>query len=390
MHHELLVIFMIPVIVVLAVLGVVLWQVRKQRRFTNRLGEALGAVRSKGQMNGTHDGIAYHFRWHPGSGNTPSYLRVFVDCSSPGRFRVVREGTLERFFLKLGIASPIRTGDTAFDQEFYILSNETDFASGYFHDPQKRQAVMEMFRMGFTEVKHDGKVMEARWSPFAMSDDVDPQVITAPLPQLSFLAKIEGTPFPYQPLALAPQGISWKSQRAMAFAVPILLLVTGFVALIWGQVNFEPLDGGSLFLESLKFSVPALIVFSWIALRLLRGRSGSHRELLAVLGLSLVAFPLCGFGGGVAANGWLDTSQPMVHQAMVLKKVVTRNKNSTDYHLQLRSWRSPTDTEKLTVSKRVHDRVTPGKTVITVLTKKGYLGYEWWVSYGIAEGKVSQ
>jgi hypothetical protein len=56
----------------------------------------------------------------------------------------------------------------------------------------------------------------------------------------------------------------------------------------------------------------------------------------------------------------------------------------------LRSWRSPTDTEKLTVSKRVHDRVTPGKTVITVLTKKGYLGYEWWVSYGIAEGKVSQ
>jgi hypothetical protein len=389
MPSELLVIS-IPAIIALVVLGIVLWQVRKQRRFTNRLGEALGAERSRGQMNGTHDGIPYHFRWQPGSRNSPSYLRVFVDCLSPGQFRVIREGALERFFLKLGIASPIRTGDTAFDQEFYILSNETDFASGYFHDPQRRQAVVDIFRMGFTEVKHDGKVMEARWSPFAMSDDVDPRVVTAPLSQLSLLAKIEGTPFPYQPLAFAPQGISWKTKRALAFAVPILLLLTGFVALIWGQVNFEPLDGGALFLESLKISIPALLLFSWIALRLLRGRSGSHRELLVVLGLSLLAFPLSGFGGGVAVNGWFDTSPPLVHQAMVVKKFSTRSKNSTNYHLLLRSWRSPTDTEKLSVSKRLHDRVAPGKTVVTAVSKKGYLGYEWWVSYGIADGKVLQ
>ncbi len=341
-------------------------------------------------MNGTHDGIPYHFRWHPGSRNSPSYLRVFVDCPSPGQFRVIREGALERFFLKLGIASQIKTGDMAFDQEFYILSNETDFASGYFHDPQRRQAVVDIFRMGFTEVKHDGKVMEARWSPFAMSDDVDPKVITTPLSQLSLLAKLQATPLPYQPLALAPQGISWKTQRAMAFAVPILLLLTGFVALLWGLTSFEPLDGGGVFLDSLKVSIPALIIFSWMALRLIRGRSGSHRELLVVLGLSLLAFPLGVFGGEVALNGWLDTSPPLAHQAMVVKKVITRNKNSTNYHLLLRSWRPPKDTEKLSVSKCFYSRVTPGKTVITAVTRKGYLGFEWWVSYGIADRNVLQ
>lgn len=369
--------------VVLIVLGIVVWRLRKQRRFSRRLAEALGAEKSRGQMNATHDGISYHFRWHAGDRNSPSYLRVFVDCVSHGQFRVIREGALERFSLKLGIASQIKTGDLSFDQEFYILSNETDFASGYFHDPQKRQAVVDIFRMGFTEVKHDGKVMEAKQSPFAMSDDVDPKVITAPLPQLSLLAKIEGTPFPYQPLALAPQGISWRTLRAVAFAVPIVLLLTGFVCTVWGLTSFEPLDSGTLLLDSLKISLPVLVLSLWLALRLVRGRSGSHRELLVILCLSLVAFPLAGFGGEMVLNGWFDTSPPAAYQAMVVNKYMTRNKNSTSYYVRLSSWRKQSGTEKLGVSQSFYNRVTPNKTMVTAVTRKGFLGFEWLVSYGI-------
>jgi hypothetical protein len=385
MSHDAIVISIIAA-VALVVLGAVFWRLYKQRRFTNRIAAALGAEKSGRRMNATHDGISYHYHWNPGSRNSPSYLQVFVDCMSSGRFRVIREGALERFFTKLGISSQIKTGDAAFDQEFYILSDETDFATGYFSDPQKRQAVSDIFGMGFTEVKHDGKIMEARMSPFKMSDEVDPVGITAPLTSLNLLAAMPSTPFQYHPYELSPQGANFKMLRIVAFAVPILVSIAAIVTLVWGMAVFEPLDGVTLFLDSLKYSVPALVLFSWLAVRWVRGRSGSHRELLVILGLSLVAFPLAGFGAQTSLNGWLDASPPVSHQALVVKKYSTKNKNSTSYYVSLRSWREANTVEKLSVNEAFYHRVTPGKTVITAVTRAGHLGFEWWVSYRIVAG----
>jgi hypothetical protein len=385
MSHDALVISIIAA-VILVVLGALLWRLYKQRRFSKQMAAALGAEKSGRRMNATHNGISYHYHWNPGSRNSPPYLQVFVDCISSGRFRVIREGALERFFTKLGISRQIKTGDAAFDQEFYILSDETDFATGYFSDPQKRQAVSEIFAMGFTDVKHDGKIMEARLSPFKMSDEVDPAVITVPLASLNLLAAMPSTPFQYHPYELSPQGANFKMLRVVAFAVPILASIAAIVTLVWGMAVFEPLDAGALFLDSLKYSVPTLVLFLWLAVRWVRGRSGSHRELLVILGLSLVAFPLAGFGGQTSLNGWLDASPPVPHQTLVVKKHTTKNKNSTSYYVSLRSWRDARTTEKLSVHEALYNQVTPGKTVITAVTRAGHFGFEWWVSYRIAVG----
>jgi len=58
-------------------------------------------------------------------------------------------------------------------------------------------------------------------------------------------------------------------------------------------------------------------------------------------------------------------------------------KSGTHYHVWLRSWREQHGMEELTVPDSFYRRVTAGKTVITVVTKKGYLGFEWLVSYDI-------
>ena len=61
-------------------------------------------------------------------------------------------------------------------------------------------------------------------------------------------------------------------------------------------------------LHSLKYSLPTFLVFMYVSVRLLSGRSYSHRDLSALFFLSILAFPLSGIGLEMFLNGMLDTT----------------------------------------------------------------------------------
>jgi hypothetical protein len=176
-----------------------------------------------------------------------------------------------------------------------------------------------------------------------------------------------------------PEPSTWKLKRLFAFAFPILLTVTGIAAMIIALSSYKPLDKGKVFVDSLKFSLPLLVLFTWFSIRLLKGRSSSHRELIAVFFIALFAFPLAGFGYSGFLNGVLDDSSPAVHQVLVLNKYYKRSKNKYSYYAVVNSWRKQESEEKLRISKSLYNYLQPGSSTITITTKPGKFGFEWIV-----------
>jgi len=353
---------------------------RKRRRVLDLLAQKVGAVGSGRKFTAVHEGVPYRYEYFPGSGNSPSRFQVATDSPLEGSFKIGREKAFDRFSKNLGIAREIQTGDPDFDREFYISSSDEEFARGFFSDAQRRQAVRDVFRLGFTEIKLDKKGMEAVLTPFPLREDIDPSFLPAAAQLLIRLAQDPSVS--YVPPAYI-EDPSWKTRRIAAFAIPSLLLVAGTASWIWGGAEFTPLDPEDVFLDSLKYSLPGLGIFLWWAVRALVGRSTSHKELLVVLVLSLAGFLVAGGGAETLANGILDTSPHSGHEARVLQKYVTRSKNSTTYHVQVESWRSPTQPETISIRSSDYGRIQPGRTTVLAVTKPGRLGFEWLVAYEI-------
>jgi hypothetical protein len=223
--------------------------------------------------------------------------------------------------------------------------------------------------------------MKAICTPFLLQYERPHDFVTRAVSQLTELST-DVPQVPQTPL-IAMGG--WKTKRNIAFAVPALGLLAGGLLWVLGFIDYPPLDSLSVFLDSLKLSLPLLLLFLWLAVKLVRGRSTSHHELIGIGILALFAFPLSGMGIETFFNGWLDGSPPLPHTVDVLDKTISRSGKKTDYNLVLESWRPGRQTEKLEVSSRVHHRVVPHQTQVYIETKPGHFGFEWRVSYRVLE-----
>jgi hypothetical protein len=355
-------------------MAVVLILVKKKRSTTApRSGGRQTSVFKPGRWQGRHEGIDYDWQYHRGSQNSPSYLLVSVNCQSPGSFKIKKESAFDRFFKKRGICCEILTHDTAFDDKFYITTNTVNFTGLFFGKSQKRKIINEIYDKGFKEITHNGKVIMARWSPFRSGKNFDMKLIEEIAVLLDQLTK----DIPLAPTATAFDSTGWKAKRAAAFAVPILLEILAITALVLGLSKYTPLDGWSLASSTLQLSIPLLLIFFWMAVQLLKGRSSSHRELIVVAVLSIFGFLLAGAGFGMFFNGYLDTAPPVNHETLVVGKYISRSDKSTSYYARVESWRKEGDTETLKISKYEYNRIIPHKTETTVTTRPGKFKYEW-------------
>lgn len=375
-------IFVLVSVLITTTIAVILVLVKRKQLASgapSRPGVGETAMVKPGRWQGKTEGVDYNWMYHRGSRNSPSYLSVTMDCQSPGSFKITKETGFDRFFKKLGICIEIKTHDTEFDDKFYITTNTVNFTNLFFSKSQKRRIINEIYDKGFNEISHNGKVMMAKCSPFRPGKQFDMTVISEIAALLDQLTK--DMPIAPTPQAFASTG--WKVKRAVAFAVPVLLEMLAVTALVFGIVKYTPLDGWQLGLSFLKYSIPPLIIFLWLAAMLLKGRSSSHREFIIVVFLSFFAFILAGPGLGIYLNGYLDKSQPVIHETVVLSKYISRSKDSTTYYANVESWRADGGIEAIRVSSYDYDRIIPRKTEITVTTKPGKFKHEWLVGYKV-------
>lgn len=367
------ILLMVSVGILLAVLSKRRRQKEEDQRITN--DEETIPRGTSGER--TFEDVTYHFKHFRGTDKAPPYFSITIPCVSSGAFKIALETKFDRFFKRLGVCVEIETHDPEFDDTFYITTDTIPFTRACLEKSENRQSIKALFALGFNNLKHDGKSIVLTWQRFPRKQLMAISVME----QAAALVVGMGRNLEKVITHKSDESRAWKSKRLMAFVVTGFLLVSGITALIAGLRMYKPLDPGKIFLGSLVFSLPLLILFTWTAINLLRGRSSSHRELITVFLISLFAFPLAGYGYRVFFNGALDDNPASVRQAEVIRKYWTRNKNSTTYYAVVESWRLNRDEEKLRVSKGFYDRIRARSTAITVATKPGRFGYEWIVSY---------
>jgi len=331
------------------------------------------------EITDTCNGTDYYQLFTPGGKNVPSSYKIKIECSSSGFFCIGRETGFDRFFKSLGIANEIQSGDKDFDNKFFIETDAVNFTRTYFMSSEKRRAVDSILDHGFTKVEHDGKTMTAICSPVQFKKPLDETVIQKVVSSLILLAQ-NINEHPGEDIAQLNKG--WKAKRTVAFTIPVLLYIVGIPTFLIGLFNYTPLDKWALFLTTLKYSVPSFLLFLTVAVKLIKGRSTSHRELIIILILSLISFPGAGMGLGTFLNGWLDQSAATPHLAIVMKKYTTSSKNGKNYHVVLKSWRENKYSESLRVSSSEYGRAKPDKTRMRIVTKPGHYGFEWIFATG--------
>ncbi|MCP4150151.1 MAG: hypothetical protein GY757_20560 [bacterium] len=364
----------IALILISVIITVIVTLVRRKRKMEeSSAGKNTLAKGASGEN--TYEGVSYSYKHFSGTDKAPPYFKITIPCSTKGNFKIKKETKFDRFFKKLGVCIEIETHDPSFDDAFYITTDTILFTTRYLEKSEKRRSIEALFNLGFNELKHDGNVIIVTWTNFPRGKLMEKELMEQAVTQLAVL----GRSLPDIPSFEEPGSSSWKYKRILAFVLPGLLLLTGLTALILGAIYYKPLDKAPIFLDSLKYSLPLFILFTWFSLYLLKGRSSSHRELIAVFFISLFAFPLGGVGYEVYLNGALDKNPPAVHKTILLNKYFSKNKNSYTYYAVVKSWRHE-DVERLMVSKRFYDYMEPGRSRVTVTTKPGKFGFEWLVS----------
>lgn len=381
MRQEMLPYIIISVIAIIFIINAIVIKMvtkRKRRKATAAAAPDGPDTVGKGASGeGTHEGITYRYKHFRGTDKAPPYFSITIPCATTGAFAVKPETKFDRFFKKLGVNVEIDTHDPAFDETFYITSDTIPFTCRFLEKSENRNSIRELFSLGFNQLKHDGKTLIATWQNFPRRTRMETATMEKAVAQMAVpvhnLPKITT----YE----TEESSAWKLRRLFAFALPILLTVTGIVAAILSFTTYKPLDPGKMFVNSLQYSLPLFVLFTWFSIHLLKGRSSSHRELIAVFFIALFGFPVAGFGYTGYLNGSLDDNPPAVHDALVVNKYYSKSKNKYSYYARVDSWRETDTTEKLKVSKGYYDSLQPGKSVITVTTKPGKYGFEWIVDY---------
>ncbi len=381
MKQEMLPYIMIGVILVIFIvitLGVM--QTIKRKRRLAAAAKAKDGPETVGPGSSgesTHEGITYYYKHFRGTDKAPPYFSITIPCPTAGAFAVKPETKFDRFFKKLGVCVEIDTHDPTFDDAFYITSDTIPFTRSFLEKSENRRSIQALFNLGFNQLKHDGKNLVATWQNFPRRTEMETATMEKAVEQLAVPVRHLPKITTYE----TEESPAWKLRRLFAFAFPILITVTGIVALILTFTTYRPLDPGKMLVNSLKYSLPAFVLFTWFSIHLLKGRSTSHRELIAVFFIVLFGFPAAGFGYSGYLNGALDNNPPAIHDALVIKKYYTKSKSNYSYYARVKSWRETENTERLGVSHRYYKSLEPGKSVIAVTTKPGKFGFEWIIGF---------
>jgi len=363
------------IIILIAIALAVTKTMKRKRQQQAELLEGPEMVAKGASGEGIFEDTTYRYKHFKGTDKAPPYFSIMIPCASSGAFTITPETKFDRFFKKLGVCVEIETYDPDFDDAFYINTITIPFTRGFLEKSENRRGIQALFQLGFNYLKHDGQTLTLTWRDFPRKAQMEVETMEKAVAHLVEQGRSLTKIVTYE----TPEPSTWKFKRLFAFAIPILLAVTGIAAIIIGLSEYKPLDQGKVFVDSLKFSLPLLVLFTWFSIRLLKGRSSSHRELIAVFFIALFAFPLAGFGYMGFLNGALDDSPPAVHLVIVLNKYYKSSKNSYTYYAVVKSWRKPGSTERLRIKKSFYNYLKPDSSSITITTRPGKFGFEWIV-----------
>jgi hypothetical protein len=278
----------------------------------------------------------------------------------------------DRVCMRVGLAVEIETGDEVFDTECYVRSDTPDFAAAYLTDSIKRVAILDLRRMGFPEVLLSNGVLTATWTGFNPKAHDQPDLGAETAARLLILSRNlpeHRTEFEHR-----------TGGHRKKWQVALWLFLIGFALTILGLIPYPPVLATDLLWRALIVFALAMPAFGYLAAVFLRGTSTSHHAWGALMLGAIFLLPTGSVGSTAILNGVTDDSAPTVHNAVITQKYTTRNKNRTNYHVRVASWREPGDTISYRVSQGEYNAVKEGQSQMVVSTRAGAFGIEWQAS----------
>jgi len=337
------------------------------------------------------DGIQIGY-WHKPRDWFPRYsspiTQIGIHCETTADLVVYRESWFDRTAKRLNYSKELQTGDADFDKGFYIHAHIPEASKAFLSNAANRQAISSLFNLGFKFVKIRKGVAIAhhRWGQDLKKTIKRRAILDQAASAMLCLA--ENNPKSRNPAKdeddkrkLRREGRFHASAFAVLFLVTVIAVVTN-----WNQnLNNELLDWKTLFRESLKNSLPVFFGILLIGARVLRGRSWSHKQLLAY---SLILFGVTTFSGYVGlryANSKYDESPAVIEERLVLSRhasysIRTRDRFTVQHQSIIQSKKGLRETE---IPRSHYARAIPYQSYIVLVLRKGRYGFPWIEKTGI-------
>lgn len=353
-------------------------------RRMNRLEHGIGKVTPFSENRKEKEGPDIFYRYDAKlSRRRPECLKVWIRRPSHGEFSVRRESTIDTILGRIFSSREIQTGDYPFDASYTIAANTPRFTSKLLSFPEKRDAIRQLDKLGFSEIRHDGDKLEAVWRPFRPSSKLPPDFLDRAHAALMQLGK----DMPEMEAAATDQGAApnYSIRKAAIYVFIIMLGIFGIIFYLTSLKRYAPMHKFQLLAFSLLFSLPLMGLFFLVVKLLFRGWSHGPREIRKFILYAMAAFLIFGWGLAIFLNGALDGSDPRIYDVLVVDKEPggQGKYDLSSYNAFVESWRPGRKTERIVVTSSVYKRIRRKQTKLRIGVKDGLFGFEWILAYKI-------
>ncbi len=347
---------------------------------TEKPGTRIGKYVAHVPENLELDGAFYTILYTPptkGKNKRPSTLKISTKVAVDGEFEIVPESAFDRFGKRWGLAVEIQTLDETFDEHCFVRTDTVAFAEAYLTNLDNRAIIADLHRKGFKSVALQKGEIHTTWVGFHPLINDSPDLVEEIGARLILLSRKLPPDLPE---------VDWMPRRRRKQLTTFLWIVLIlFAASILSLIGHPPVHESDLFLRAAPLVAIGFPLFLFVAAILIRGTSRSHYSWQGLLIGGFLLFPVGSIGAISSLNAWLDHSDPVVHDARIVRKYSTRGKNSTSYYVECESWRDPAGTENFKISASEHSVVQEGRSRLHVTTHAGGLGIEWIHSKGVGQ-----
>jgi hypothetical protein len=309
-------------------------------------------------------------------------IRIGIESAVTSHFGIKREKGFDRLAKRLGLSTEFHTGNEAFDEHFYIVSDDPRLLSCLNGDTPIHANIQKLFELnGQYGVELQGILGAGNrlWLEFKSDGSfhrgLKTSIAELAVPTLTKLAA-----------DLANESIGqtrtfdrYAVRAALLLALSAALFTNAVFQFFRSRISLLPftLDTGQLWFHSLLVGGAVVALLMAVTIAMLGRTSRAHLVLAEIVLIG----SLGAWGTAMQElndlNRELDPEPARSHVIKVQGKLKEKSRKSTKYMLYVADWRKPgAPSVTLNVPSYLYEAVGRGD-YIALYQRPGYLGYAW-------------
>lgn len=325
-------------------------------------------------QHSTPNGQAYEWYYKPHGRRSPPKSELRLQVELPVDFEIEIEGGAARLAKWLGCATEFQTRDTAFDERFYIFSDDPQFHR-LLAAESIRNEIKKIFTTGVRELTAQKGRLTAEMSEASITPGGHVPELVGILQNL--IQKLKSLSSPNVGIACRKMALRAK------IAIFLICALTGVSFCLLVVAPYKMADYWPVILEAAFYSLAPMGLGFLLIQNLFKHSSRGSNVFIYYLLFGLPGMVLATYVTLYTANYHYDTSAPTMHVLRILEKNTTHSrKGGTKYHIYSEGWHESGERFHIKVHSGDYERARTGGRLL-VETHPGYLQFEWIGNYRV-------